>query len=324
MPVVTWLSPGEGVQSPLRLKTRLRAWWEGYDLSVLKRLIESGELIAAEPEVQAPVSNTDIVPEGEPLDRLGRPLWNAERIRVAEKIWGDDFTSPGGVEHVAYLVKPFGINSSMSILDMSAGLGGVARTIARDYKAWVTGLEPSALLAQMGQERSIAQKLVKQAPISHYDPNNIKLDKKYDGIFSKEAFFTVQNKDKLFGEIAKQMNPGGQFLFTDYCVDGADMTNPGLVGWMSNEPVEPVLWSASRVIDTLKAQKLDVRVNEDMTLLQKQLILTALSTFLGHLAAHSMDQGTKLAVLDEVELWARRMAAFDAGLKVYRFYAMKH
>lgn len=120
------------------------------------------------------------------------------------------------------------------------------------------------------------------------------------------------------------MKPGGQFLFTDYCVDGGDLTNPALVGWMSSEPVEPVLWNVGRIIDTLKTQKLDVRVNEDMTALQKQLILTALSTFLGHLAAHSMDQGTKLAVLDEVELWARRMAAFDAGLKVYRFYAMKH
>lgn len=325
MPVVNWLQPGEGTQFPVRFKTRMRAWWEGYDLSVLQRMIESGEMLAAPPPEPEPANSASLFSaDSEPADRMGRPLWTAERIKVAETLWGESFLSPGGVEHTAYLVKPFGINPTMSILDLNAGLGGVARTIARDYKAWVTGLEASPLLASMGEERSAKQKLAKQAPVMHYDPNNIKLDKKYDGIFAKEAFFTVGNKDKLFDEIARHIKPGGQFLFTDYCVEGADMTSPDLVGWMSNEPVEPVLWSAERITKALTDRKLDVRINEDMTPLQKQLILGALSTFLGHLSAHTMDNTTKLAVLDEVELWARRMAAFDHGLRVYRFFCMKH
>lgn len=320
MPVVNWLQPGEGVQYPVRTKTRLRAWWEGYDLSVLKRMIESGEMVA---EAAAPVT-PPVVNENELLDRHGRPLWSAERIKVAETLWGEDFLSPGGVEHTAYLVKPFGINSSMSILDLSAGLGGVARTVAREYKAWVTGLEASPLLATIGKERSEKSKLSKQAPIMQYDPDNIHLDKKYDGIFAKEAFYSVHNKDKLFDEITAHMKPGGQFLFTDYCAEEADLKHSPMLSWMGTEPVEPVLWGPEQIINALKARKLDVRINEDMTQLQRQLILRALSGFLGHLNAHAMDNATKLAVLNEVELWARRMAAFDAGLKVYRFYCMKH
>lgn len=319
MPVVTWLQPGEGIQYPIRTQTRLRAWWEGYDLSVLKRMIESGEMLSAghAPEEVFQVSDNEL------LDRTGRPLWSAERVKVAETLWGEDFLTPGGVEHTTYLVRPFGINSSMSILDLSAGIGGAARTIARDYKAWVTGLEASPLLASIGKERSEKLKLSRQAPVMHYDPDHIELNKKYDGIFAKEAFYSVQNKEKLFDEIAGHLKSGGQFLFTDYCADEEDLKSMPLVTWMNTEPVEPVLWSATRITRALKARKLDVRINEDMTLLQRQLILRALSGFLGHLDAHALDTTTKLAVLGEVELWARRMAAFDAGLKVYRFYCTK-
>jgi len=318
MPVVTWLSPGEGVQSPVRFKTRLRAWWEGYDLSVLKRLIESGELTAADPELSEALLDLG----DEPLDNNGKPLWSAERVAVAEQIWGQDFLSPGGIEHTTYLVKPFGINPSMSILDLNAGLGGVARTIARDYKAWVTGLEPSPLLAKMGEERSIKEKLSKQAPVMHYDPDNIKLDKRYDGIFAKEAFFTFGNKEKLFDEIAAHIKENGQFLFTDYCIE-EPAALPKLDGWMQKEPVTPVLWGVGQIIKALKARKFDVRVQEDITPLQRQLILGSLGSFLHHLDAHKLNAPTKLAVLDEVELWARRMAAFDQGLKVYRFFSIR-
>lgn len=331
MPVVTWLNPGEGVQTPVRFTTRLRAWWEGYDLSVLQRLIESGELIAAEagdeqPASPPPQGGLSGEPQGdlsgEPLGGNGKPLWTAERVAVAEQLWGQDFLSPGGIEHTTYLVKPFGINPSMSILDLNAGLGGVARTIARDYRAWVTGLEPSALIAQMGGERSAKEKLGKQAPVLHYDPENLKLDKKYDGIFAKEAFFTFGNKDKLFNEIAAHMKEGGQFLFTDYCVE-EPAALARLEGWIRSEPVTPVIWGVGQIVKALRARKFDVRVSEDMTPLQRQLILSSLGNFLQHLDAHKLTGATKLAVLDEVELWARRMAAFDHGLKVYRFYCMR-
>lgn len=323
MAYVTWLLPGEGTQFPVRLKTRLRAWWEGYDLSVLKPAAEAppGAEIDVPPgseSAAAPAPNS-----GEVLGRDGRPLWCANRIQVAEALWGKDFLSPGGVEHTAYLVKPFGINPSMSILDLSAGLGGVVRTIAREYKAWVTGMEASPLLAGMAMERSEKEKMSKNAPILNYDPDKMELNKRYDGIFAKEAFFTVHEKDRLFDAIAGAIKPGGQFLFTDYCIEDESVL-PALQGWLSHEPMEPQLWTAKHYMTKLKQRKLDVRINEDMTSLQRQLILGALANFLNHLKAHALDRETKLIVLDEVELWARRMMAFDQGLRVYRFYCMKH
>jgi len=324
VPYVTWLKPGEGVEFPVRIKTRLRAWWEGYDLSVLKP-VEGNEEAAAAELLAATMGQESAQVGSELLDKHGRPYWKAERIKVAETLWGEDFSSPGGIEHTTYLVKPFGINSSMSILDLSAGLGGVARTIAQEYKAWVTGMEASPALAEIANERSTKKGMAKNAPIMAYDPEHLDLTRRYDGIFAKEAFFTVGNKDKLLDAIVKGMKPGGQFLFTDYCVEKeSDLSLPALQAWAGREPITPHLWSVPHFVTALSARKLDVRTNEDITHLQKHLILQALGHFLQHLEAHTMDTPTKLAVLDEVEMWAHRMAAMDQGLKVYRFYCMKH
>jgi trans-aconitate methyltransferase len=207
---------------------------------------------------------------------------------------------------------------------LSAGLGGVSRTIAEKYKAWVTGMEPSPLLASMAHERSLKKNLGKQAPISTYDPNNLQLEKRYDGIFAKEAFFTVADKQTLFTKIVEAMKPGGQLLMTDYGIASADLSHPALVSWLSSEPQEPHLWTMDRTLRCLKSLRLDVRINEDMTDLQKKLILSSLGHFTHHLEAYTLDASTKEAIFSEIELWARRMAAFDAGLRVFRFYCIKH
>jgi SAM-dependent methyltransferase len=315
-----WLESGEGTERPLRLSSRLRAWWEGYDLSGL--VVRPQAVIPPEPPMEHPPIETSL--EGELLGRDGNPLWNSARVKIVEQLWGADFTSPGGVEQTIDLVKPFGINSKMSILDLSAGLGGVSRAIAEKYKAWVTGMEPSPFLAELGAERSLKKGLIKLAPITAYDPNNLILEKRYDGIFAKEAFFTVADKQLLFSKIAAALKPEGQFLMTDYGISNADLTNPQLVSWISSEPQEPHLWTMERTLNCLKSLKLDVRTNEDMTDLQRKLILASLGRFTQQLKSHSLDSATKKATIDEIELWARRMSAFDAGLRVFRFYCIKH
>jgi len=321
---LTWLQPGEGTQFPLRWQTRMRAWWEGYDVSGLQPVALQSDSAAQMTAEAAAGMEAAQSTEGEPLTRDGRPLWHADRIKVAEQLWGADFTSPGGVEHAAYLLKPLGITSQMSVLDLAAGLGGVARSVAQNYKAWVTGLEASKMVAEIANERSTKAGLAKQAPITAYDPGNFTLTRTFDCIYAKESFFTVANKDAMLDTIVKALKPGGQFLFTDYGVDNADLTDMNFVGWMSNEPIEPNLWSMERMVQALRARKLDVRTNEDITDVQRRLILGGMDNFVRHIKDYKLDNETKLAVLDEIDLWARRVAAFDAGLRVFRFYCMKH
>lgn len=304
-----------GVGAPaLSLKTRFVAWWEGYDLSALKRRAPSLE-------DEAPVDSGPAVPPAG-TNRWGKPLWTANRIEVAEKIWGPGFTTPGGSDHVPYLVLPLGLNPAMSVLDLGAGLGGTTRTMASKFGCWVTGLEGTPILQREGMERSVKAGLNKHAPVELYDPENFAYGRRVDAIVFKEGFYAVHDKDQLLDGLEVALKPRGQFLMTDYVVQDRSAIR-GLEAWALKEPLVPRIWTIAEIANGFAQRNLDLRISEDITDTHRNLILTALQKLREHLEKHTMDPETRVHVMDEVQLWAQRVAALSSGLKVYRFYAMK-
>ncbi|WP_431855161.1 methyltransferase domain-containing protein [Azospirillum sp.] len=310
--------PESGDAPPLNLKTRLYAWWEGYDLAGLKR--RKGEDAAGSAPASAAKSAGKPPEAGQ--NRWGKPLWSATRIEVAERLWGKGFSTPGGTEHISYLVKPMGLNPAMSALDLSAGLGGASRTMAQQFGCWVTGLEASPLLAKAGMERSHMAGLDKRAPIEGYDPECFSFPKRVDGIVYKEGLFTVRDKDQMFDGIEAALKPRGHLLITDYIL-GPKPNRAMVAAWAEHEPQEPNLWSLEQMQNAFAQRNLDLRIAEDITDTHRHLILTALQGFTQVLEQYSLAHETKVAVMDEIELWARRVSALDNGLRCYRFYALK-
>lgn len=301
----------------LSLRTRFNAWWEGYDPPAADSH-EGGEARAAEGAAKPPPRPTAAAG----LNRHGKPLWTASRIEVSESLWGKGFTTPGGSDYVPYLVRPLGLNPAMSVLELGAGLGGICRTIAEKYGCWVTGLEGSPILAKLGMERSTMAGLAKQAPIQPFDPEHFQYDKRVDAIICRETLFTIANKNQLFDGLEAQLKPRGQVLLTDYVLDPSAKLEK-LERWAAHEPQEPMLWTERDAAEAFAQRNLDLRISEDITDTHKTSILTALNVFTQKLSSLSMDKETKIHVLEEIELWARRVSVFDSGLRVFRFYALK-
>ncbi|WP_207458064.1 methyltransferase domain-containing protein [Azospirillum sp. SYSU D00513] len=305
----------DAADGSLSLKTRFQAWWEGYDLSGLKAKKQEAE--EAPPPEPSAASN----PPG--MNRWGKPLWTATRIEVAEKLWGEGFNTPGGSDHIPYLVRPLGLNPAMSVLDLSAGLGGTSRTMAGKYGCWVTGLEASPLLAKEGMIRSFKHGLEKKAPVETYDPENFSYSKRVDAIVYKEGMFSVRDKDQMFDAMEMVLKPRGHVLMTDYIVEPQLAGAKAIQHWCDKEPMAPNLWSREQMSNGFAQRNLDLRISEDITDTHRTLILSAIQGLVEHLEKHSMDKDTKIAVMQEVEMWVRRVAALDAGLRCYRFYAIK-
>jgi ubiquinone/menaquinone biosynthesis C-methylase UbiE len=299
-------------------KKKLLAWWEGYDLPK-----EKAEAHEPEPAVaaEAPAGNKPVLTGV--TSRFGKPLWSASRIQVVEKLWGEGFTTPGGDDYIPQLVKPLGLNPAMSVLDLAAGLGGAGRKMAAQYGCWVTGMEPSPILAKEGMERSVKAGMAKQATIVHYDPENFKHPKRFDCIFAKEAFCFVKNREVLHDGIELSLKPRGQLLFTDYVFDKEEPRSAAIKDWVAKEPVEPFPLTMQQTINSLQQRNLDIRINEDITDAHRTLILAAIQSLTEFLQNRSLDHDTKLAVVEEVEQWARRVAALQSGLRAYRFFALK-
>jgi len=293
--------------TPSRLasfKRRFHAWWEGYEVS------DKGRRPAAPPPSE----------EAKSSDK-----WSPERIKVAELIWGDGFTFPGGSDHVLQMVKPMTLTSAKSMLDIGCGLGGATRAIAKTFGTWIVGMEASPALAEAGMECSHRAGLAKKAPVQHFDPATVELPtKKYDAICVRSVFGNLEDKERLLGQVERALRPGGSVLISDFTVREAGLSSAALKAWTSAEDTPPqpcTLQDFQRNCDKLN---IDLRVAEDMTAEFRNLVIQGWANLAGMLQGKKVEPGEAAALAKEIKLWQTRLAAIDAGdLRVARLFGLK-
>lgn len=287
---------------------RLKAWWEGYDLALRQKdkiPIDMGEL------------SQDAVRYEEPEPR-------SMRLEIMQKIWGKGMSGPGDEDYILRLVKPLGLNPAHTVIDVGAGLGGATRVISEKFDIWITGLEQDREVAEAGMELSTMAGLAKRAPVHYFDMDRYEFrENSTDIAFSKEALFTVKDKDRLLKEIVRMIRPRGQLLFTDYVLS-EDADQKAVTAWSEGEPKAPFPWTMRDYESLLTESRLDIRIKEDITDEIYSIITASWARFLSSLKGKSVDKDTSAAITAAVELWTRRTRAIDAGaLRICRFHALK-
>jgi 2-polyprenyl-3-methyl-5-hydroxy-6-metoxy-1,4-benzoquinol methylase len=288
---------------------RFLAWWEGYDPGKPKR---------------APVGPTDASDHGVRYE-AARQRWETARLKLVQDLWGEGFSSPGDTEHILNMIKFFGLNPAMSVLDIGAGLGGATRTMTERFGVWVTGLEADSDLAEAGMALSTKAGMAKKAPITHFEPASFTYKpKSIDCVFSKEFLFTVVDKPAFLREVENLMKPRGQFLFTDYVLNMAGQDSMALQKWRDQEPNEPHAWTAHDYKQALVDLHLEVRVMEDISRDFHKLVTHAWANYIRRLEGEGITPEDTPSLVDELELWTRRIQALESGdLRVFRFHALK-
>jgi cyclopropane fatty-acyl-phospholipid synthase-like methyltransferase len=105
----------------------------------------------------------------------------------------------------------------MSLLQIGAGIGAPARTLAENFGVWVTGYEQSQTLTDAGNNISKMKGMSTKVNIHQYNPEErLDFERNFDRVFSKEATFTLPDKMELFNNIYKNTKSEGLFLMTDY------------------------------------------------------------------------------------------------------------
>ncbi len=246
------------------------------------------------------------------------------RMTVAQWLWGDGFIMPGDADFVLELVKPFGLTPAMSMLDLSAGLGGPARAIAQAFGTYVTGLERSEERAKRGMEMSVAADLAKRAAIAHYDPETVELRKNgFDCILGRGALHTVVDKERLLRVLHVGLKQKGQLLLNEFTSDPSAGERPEMAAWVARESYPPRLWTVSQYTDCLSGLGFDIRVIEDVSNLYRSMIVAGWARMLQEVDLRAMSRKHRITVLDEAELWMHRIAALESGaLRVFKIYAL--
>ncbi len=295
------------------LKLRLKAWWDGCDVVVHAR--DGGE----EPQAQTPARQ--VVGFRDP----DKP-WQTAKAKLACMLWGEGFSHPGDIGHVLELAKPFALTPAMTVVDLCAGLGGGARAIVEEFGVWVTGMEPDPELAEAGMQISTKAGQAKKAAVSHYDPENLDIRAgTVDCFLCRQLLHRVDNKAGFLTGVVRAIKGRGQLVITDYMLaDAAAADSPAIQAWRESEPVPLHLATADAYAKLLAGAGLDVRVTEDMTAGFRSMVLQGWSGLTTATQGATLDPELVVALVDELERWTRRIAAFDSGaLKLVRFYALR-
>lgn len=288
--------------------SRIRHWW---------RRTPAGPAQAHPPALSASPSrdgDAKRLRESEPLDRLTVMAW----------LWGKGHVLPGGDAFALELAKPFGLNPSMSVLDLSAGLGGPARAIAKGFNVYVTGMERNYELARAGQQMSVVAGMERRAEIIHYDPEELEFRKhRFDCILGRLVTFPIRDKERFFRVVFEGLKPGGKLMLTDFVLEPGHGRDRALRGWMAHEPIPPVLWTVQQYEDCLSGLGFDLRISEDNTDSCRHMIVSAWSQMIQEHELQRLSRHDLGVIVDEAEFWAHRIAALErGGLRFVRFFAL--
>jgi SAM-dependent methyltransferase len=299
------------LQAKASLGTRLRAWWEGVDPAALSHR-NAAPRAEAERSTPAPAKP---------------PVWATPRIQVLQSLWGDGFSYPGGAELSLWLAGPCTLSSTSMVAELGAGLGGVGRTLHRQFGCRTEGFERDPELARGGAGYSIAAGLGDAVTVAPFDPEDVQLGKgAYDCILSRETLFGVADKAGFFKAVDRGLKRHGHFLYTDFVRIGNDDSRGGSYRvWAEGEPFPAQPWSLTEHRAACGAQKFDLRLMEDITGVMRGYVVRALAELMEREESLRRTGPAEAAVIAaEVGLWTRRLAALHAGeIGLCRFHAVK-
>ena len=280
----------------------LRIWWYGHDPMAVA-------FVEPEPEVEEEADVAD-----EPVDRLA----------LSQKIWGPGFLVPGGVDYVMTMVKPFGVNPAMSLLDLTAGLGGPSRHISQFFDVYITAMERAPEIAKRAHAMSIDAGLAKKVPVVAYDPETVELKAHaFDCAYAEYLTCSIQAKERFIKEVNKALKARGQFGFVDFVLADGDGDDPRLEPLKRLERFTPQPWSVDQYTACLNSSGFDVRIAEDHSDAYVRHVSEGWAQFVENYDVKLMTRGNQAAIAEECELWMARLAAVESGaLKVYRFYTV--
>lgn len=292
------------------LRERFRAWWDG------------DEILELSPE---PVPAREPEPKHQVHYEVPRQHWETTRVGLVQKVWGQGFASPGGREHILNMVKTFGLDPAMTVLDLGTGLGGAARVMCEKFGVWVTGFEADEALAEAGMALSVKAGMGEHVPVKVFDPEKFQYKpNSVDCVFSKEFLFTIEKKQEFLATIELLLKKKGQFLFTDYVLAKPHGRSETVTKWLDQEPIKAHPWAIATFEEALASAHLEIRVKEDVTKVFRSMVIQGWSDYIGATPRGSVGEDSAPMLLDEIELWTRRVQAIDSGdLKVCRVHTFK-
>lgn len=253
--------------------------------------------------------------------------WTPARLRFASALWGEGFTGPGGAEEALRLSKPLGLQSSHSLLNLGAGLGGAARAITGASGAWVSAYEQNPELATAGEALSKKAKLEKKAEVKPLDAAAPRFRPNYyHHALVQEALWTIEDKDAMVAALAAAVKPSGQVVITDLTTGPTPILpdDETAKAWMKFDRSPVHLMAADAETRLFAKHGLDIRIAEEISARHVQQAVASWRGMIEAIAGEKPTRAQAPTIIQEAELWLRRLALIRSGrLKLLRWHAIR-
>jgi sarcosine/dimethylglycine N-methyltransferase len=144
-------------------------------------------------------------------------VWGGEDIHIGLYESSQDSIAEAShrtVQRIAAQIAALGPQSR--VLDVGAGYGGAARYLAKTYGCRVTALNLSEKENERNREMSRDQGLDALIDVVDGSFESIPADNaSFDLVWSQDAILHSGERDRVIGEIARVLRPGGDLVFTD-------------------------------------------------------------------------------------------------------------
>jgi SAM-dependent methyltransferase len=140
-----------------------------------------------------------------------------------------------------------GISKGDRVLDVGAGIGGPARTLATHLGARVTALDPTRRFCELNEELCRRSGLEQLVQVVRGDARRMPArDGKFDVAWTQAVWPNVDDKQAMVGEIHRVLKPGGRLALYEVVSGpaGGDLRYP--VPW-ANGPAESSLVSPEEI-----------------------------------------------------------------------------
>ena len=138
-------------------------------------------------------------------------------ILRSEKMYGEGFQSPGGLDAVKSFCRRLCMRQGMKILEVGSGLGGSAFYLAETYGAEVLGLDVSAEMVALSNERK-EEKGLSNVSFRQGDIQTSDLETgTFDLVWTRDCILYVSEKNLVWSNVYAALKPGGQLFVADFC-----------------------------------------------------------------------------------------------------------
>lgn len=302
-------------EDEIPFSVRFKAWWDG---------VAPDALVREDPKPDDGEATFIHVADDDDEPDDGRN-WPVHRLAIAQHLWDKGCSLPGGVDYTLQLINPFGVNPSMSILDLATGLGGGTRAIAKEFDVWITGMDVDAELAAAAHAYSVQKGLEKRVPITPVDPTNFSLPEgKFDCILMRESLNVYPDKIGALKTIKEALKADGQFIMTDIVLADNDSETEDFKAWQERTTVSPRPWTLAKFKSALHEQAFVMHIFEDETDIYRQMIVSAWDKFVSRLRKEDMTRRFINALMHEAEIWVYLVRAMESGaLRYVRMHVAK-